>query len=130
VAKTISVTVVNYTLRDPLCRILMNLRKRLWKLRKPALASAGVSFHPPAQQIRLAKRLDVMDNLTLDCSGLIGGAHAATLVFEVPLDRLSGNSSLEFTQQVWMLQPSSFEYILLDRAACGIVRMQWDRKPQ
>jgi hypothetical protein len=29
-------------------RILMNLRKRLWKLRKPALNSAGVSFHPPS----------------------------------------------------------------------------------
>ena len=50
-----------------------------------------------------------------------------TLVFEVPLDRLSGQSSLEFTQQVWMLQPSLFEYLVLDRADHGIVRMRWDR---
>ena len=48
-----------------------------------------------------------------------------TLVFEVPLDRLSGQASLEFTQEVSMLGPSLFEYLVLDRADHGIVRMQW-----
>ena len=50
-----------------------------------------------------------------------------TLVFEVPLNRLSGQSSLGFTQEVWMLQPSLFEYLVLDGADYGIVRMRWDR---
>lgn len=54
-----------------------------------------------------------------------------TLVFEVPLNRLSGQESLGFTQEVWMLQPARFEYLVLDRAADhGIVRMGWDRNPR
>lgn len=49
----------------------------------------------------------------------------ATLAFEIPLDKLSGPRSLDFTQQVWMLQPSLFEYMVWgDRS---FVRMWWDR---
>jgi hypothetical protein len=48
-----------------------------------------------------------------------------TLFFEPPLENLTGSQSLEFTQQVWMLQPSIFEYqVWGDRA---FVRMWWDR---
>jgi hypothetical protein len=51
-----------------------------------------------------------------------------TLVFEIPLDRLSGRASLCFTQDVWMLQPTLFEYIVPDGGDHGIVRIRWDRK--
>ncbi len=48
-----------------------------------------------------------------------------TLVFEVPLETLAGSQALNFTQQVWMLQPSSFGYVVWgDR---GFVRVWWDR---
>jgi hypothetical protein len=48
-----------------------------------------------------------------------------TLVFEVPLENLTGSQSLNFTQGVWMLQPSIFEYQVWDDR--GFVRMWWDR---
>jgi hypothetical protein len=48
-----------------------------------------------------------------------------TLVFEVPLETLAGSHALNFTPQVWMLQPSSFGYVVWgDR---GFVRAWWDR---
>jgi hypothetical protein len=48
-----------------------------------------------------------------------------TLVFNVPLETLAGSRSLHFTQQVWMLQPTSFGYqVWGDR---GFVRVWWDR---
>ncbi len=48
-----------------------------------------------------------------------------TVVFEVPLETLAGSRALNFTQQVWMLQPSSFGYVVWgDR---GFVRVWWDR---
>jgi hypothetical protein len=48
-----------------------------------------------------------------------------TLVFEVPLETLAGSQALNFTQQVWMLQPTRFEYQTWgDR---GFVRVWWDR---
>jgi hypothetical protein len=48
-----------------------------------------------------------------------------TLVFEVPLENLTGSDSLNFTHQVWMLQPSLFGYQSWgDRA---FVRMWWNR---
>lgn len=47
-----------------------------------------------------------------------------TLVFEVALETLAGSQALNFTQQVWMLQPSSFGYqVWGDR---GYVRVWWD----
>ena len=49
-----------------------------------------------------------------------------TLFFEVPLEKLSGAESLNFTQHVWMLQPSLFEYQVWGGRA--FVRMWWDRK--
>jgi hypothetical protein len=50
---------------------------------------------------------------------------AETLVFEVPLETLAGARALNFTQEVWMLQPSLFEYQAWgDR---GFVRAWWDR---
>jgi hypothetical protein len=56
--------------------------------------------------------------------------NANTLVFEVSLDRLSGAACLLFTQNVWMLQPSLFEYLVLDKIDRGIVPIQWDLKIQ
>ncbi len=48
-----------------------------------------------------------------------------TLVFEVPLDNLTGSTSLNFAQDMWMLQPSVFAYVVWgDR---GFVRMWRDR---
>jgi hypothetical protein len=48
-----------------------------------------------------------------------------TLVFEVPLTNLTGRASLGFTQEVWMLQPSVFEYQTWGGRT--FVRMWWDR---
>ena len=48
-----------------------------------------------------------------------------TLFFEPPLENLTGSQSLNFTQQVWMLQPSVFEYQVW--AGRAFVRMWWDR---
>ena len=48
-----------------------------------------------------------------------------TLVFEVPLTNLTGRASLGFTQDVWMLQPSVFEYQTWGGRT--FVRMWWDR---
>ncbi len=49
-----------------------------------------------------------------------------TLVFEVPLVNLTGSKSLNFAQDMWMLQPSVFAYqVWGDR---GFVRMWWDRR--
>ena len=48
-----------------------------------------------------------------------------TLVFEVPLENLTGSQSLNFTQHVWMLQPSIFAY--QNWGGRGFVRMWWDR---
>jgi hypothetical protein len=44
-----------------------------------------------------------------------------TLVFEVPVENLAGRNSLDFTQRVWMLQPSLFEYMVEEGQ--GIVRV-------
>ena len=49
-----------------------------------------------------------------------------TVFFETPLENLSGAESLNFTQHVWMLQPSVFEYQVWDGRA--FVRMWWDPK--
>jgi hypothetical protein len=47
-----------------------------------------------------------------------------TVVFAVPLESLAGRASLEFAQEMWMLQPSVFEFqVWGDR---GFVRMWWD----
>jgi hypothetical protein len=47
-----------------------------------------------------------------------------TLVFEVPLGNLTGSKSLNFAQDMWMLQPNLFAYMVSgDR---GFVRMWWD----
>jgi hypothetical protein len=49
-----------------------------------------------------------------------------TVVFEIPLEKLMGSQSLSFTQHVWMLQPSAFEYQVSDGRV--FVRMWWNRK--
>src|ERR1017187_32236 len=49
--------VVNYILGAPSCRILMNLQKRRLKLRKHALASAGVLSHPHSWYYLVRMRL-------------------------------------------------------------------------
>jgi hypothetical protein len=48
-----------------------------------------------------------------------------TVVFEFPSGDLTGEKSLAFTQRVWMLQPSVFEYQVWS-GRC-FVRMWWDR---
>ncbi len=48
-----------------------------------------------------------------------------TVVFDFPSGNLTGVKSLEFTQGVWMLQPSVFEYQIWS-GRC-FVRMWWDR---
>ncbi len=47
-----------------------------------------------------------------------------TLVFEVPLDNLTGSTSQNFAQDKWMLQPSVFAYQTSGEP--GFVRMWWD----
>jgi hypothetical protein len=49
-----------------------------------------------------------------------------TVFFEIPLEKLTGSQSLSFTQHVWMLQPSAFEYQVWGGRA--FVRMWWHRK--
>jgi hypothetical protein len=49
-----------------------------------------------------------------------------TVFFEIPLEKLTGSESLRFTQGVWMLQPSAFEYQVWGGRA--FVRMWWDRE--
>jgi hypothetical protein len=48
-----------------------------------------------------------------------------TLVFEIGLEDLIGSTALNFTQDVWMLCPSLFEYQVWGGRA--FVRMWWDR---
>lgn len=49
---------------------------------------------------------------------------ANTLVVEAPLASLEGVAGLHFAQEVWMTQPTVFEYLVLgDRA---FVRLAWD----
>ncbi len=48
-----------------------------------------------------------------------------TVVFDFPSGDLPGIKSLEFTQLVWRLQPTSFEYQVWS-GRC-FVRMWWDR---
>jgi hypothetical protein len=52
---------------------------------------------------------------------------ADTVPFEVPLARLAGAAGLDFAQQVWMLGPSAFEYVVLGDVA--LVRLWWDPDP-
>jgi len=49
-----------------------------------------------------------------------------TVFFEIPLEKLTGSQSLSFTQHVWMLKPSVFEYQVWGGRA--FVRMWWNRK--
>jgi len=49
----------------------------------------------------------------------------STIVFEVPLANLEGRNALHFTQQIWMLHPSLFEYQTWNDR--GYVRIFWDR---
>jgi hypothetical protein len=49
-----------------------------------------------------------------------------TVFFEISLEKLTGSHSLSFTQHVWMLQPSVFEYQVWSGRA--FVRMWWNRK--
>jgi hypothetical protein len=47
-----------------------------------------------------------------------------TLVMEVSVANLAGEQCLNFTQQVWMLKPSLFAYMIW--SGRGFVRMWWD----
>ena len=48
----------------------------------------------------------------------------ATLTFEVPLTSLGGANGLWFAHEVWMCQPSLFDYVEL--GGWGIIRLWWD----
>ncbi|MFO0893067.1 MAG: hypothetical protein U0790_28510 [Isosphaeraceae bacterium] len=50
--------------------------------------------------------------------------NATTLFIEVPLENLAGRNALEFSQQVWMLRPSLFEYQTW--GGRGFVRICWN----
>lgn len=48
----------------------------------------------------------------------------ATAVFLVPLASMSGAAGIHIAQEIWMLQPTVFDYVTLGDKA--VVRLWWD----
>jgi hypothetical protein len=73
---------------------------------------------------RLVEAEDILDRIRATEAQSKWFNNMETLVFELPLDNLTGSKSLNFAQDMWMLQPSVFAYrVSGDR---GFVRMWWD----